>query len=118
MRVFLIAAATTAVACASWAAAQTEPGPVNDYPTEARADYVFVCMATNGQTQEMLRRCSCAIDVVASILPYDDYVAAETVLALRQISGERVGVMRSAPAANEAVADLRRAQAEGDVRCF
>ncbi|MGH7191398.1 MAG: hypothetical protein ACREF0_19670, partial [Acetobacteraceae bacterium] len=37
----------------------------NDYPTSARADYVFGCMAVNGQTHEALDRCSCAIDVVA-----------------------------------------------------
>jgi len=27
----------------------------NDYPTAARADYVFGCMASNGQTQQMLQ---------------------------------------------------------------
>ncbi|TPE52147.1 hypothetical protein [Amaricoccus solimangrovi] len=91
---------------------------VNDYPTEARADYVFVCMATNGQTREALRRCSCSIDVIASIIPYEKYVDAETVLAMRQVAGERVGMMRTAPVANDFVRDLKRAQAEGDVRCF
>lgn len=91
---------------------------VNDYPTEARADYVFVCMAANGQTREVLRRCSCSIDVIASILPYERYVDAETVLAMRQVAGERMGVIRSAAVANDFVRDLKRAQAEGDVRCF
>lgn len=90
----------------------------NDYPTEARADYVFVCMATNGQTREALRRCSCSIDVIASILPYEKYVDAETVLTMRQVQGERVGMMRTAAVANDFVRDLKRAQAEGDVRCF
>ena len=75
-------------------------------------------MAANGQTRESLRRCSCSIDVVASILPYERYVEAETVLSMRQVSGERVGMMRDAASANEMVRDLRRAQAEGDVRCF
>jgi hypothetical protein len=31
-----------------------------DYPTEALADCVFGCMASNGQTRESLRRCSAA----------------------------------------------------------
>lgn len=106
------------VALAGPATAQDGPGGVNDYPTEARAEYVFACMAVNGQTQDVLRRCSCSIDVVASILTYDDYVAAETVLTLRQTSGERVGAMRTAPMAQQAVEALRRAQAEGEVRCF
>src|SRR5262249_6741803 len=51
---------------------------LNDYPTAARADYVFACMKTNGDTQPALEKCSCSIDVIASILPYDRYVAAET----------------------------------------
>lgn len=101
------------------ATAQQQGNPaLNDYPTEARAEYVFACMAVNGQTPEMLRRCSCSIDVVASIIPYDRYVDAETVLALRQVAGERVAPMRSAPVANDLVQNLRRAQAEGAVRCF
>jgi hypothetical protein len=91
---------------------------VNDYPTDARAEYVFACMAVNGQTPDALRRCSCSIDVVASILPYKRYVEAEAVLALRQTSGERVGMMRTAESANTMVQDLRRAQAEGEIRCF
>lgn len=113
-----LTAVAAVLAFAGTAAAQAPVATVNDYPTEARADYVFVCMATNGQTRDALRRCSCAIDVIASILPYERYVAAETVLSMRQVSGERVGVMRTAPIANEVVQDLRRAQAEGDVRCF
>jgi hypothetical protein len=107
-----------ALVLATGTAAQDAGVGGNDYPTEARAEYVFACMAVNGQTQDVLRRCSCSIDVVASILPYDDYVAAETVLTMLQTSGERVGIFRSAPMANELVRELRRAQAEGEIRCF
>jgi hypothetical protein len=96
------------------AAAQT---PANDFPTEARADYVFACMAANGQTAEALRKCSCSVDVVASILPYDRYVEAETILSMRQGLGRSATMFRAANF-EEAVADLRRAQAEGEIRCF
>lgn len=89
----------------------------NDYPTDARADYVFACMATNGQTRDMLGRCSCSIDVIATILPYDDYVAAETVLRMRLAPGERSATFRI-PASMAIVAELRRAQAEGEMLCF
>ena len=41
----------------------------NDYPTSARADYVFACMKTNGDTREALDQCSCSIDVIASLIP-------------------------------------------------
>ena len=79
-----------ALSTPAWAAVEGE----NDYPTEARADYVFACMVANGQTREALHKCACSLDVVAAILPYDRYVNAETVLS------------------------MRRAQAEGEVRCF
>lgn len=98
--------------------AAPDAAAVNDYPTEARAEYVFACMATNGRTADTLRRCACSIDVIASIVPYDDYVEAEAVLALMQTSGERVEVMRNAAPAKAFVQDLRRAQSEGSVRCF
>ncbi len=94
-------------------------GVINDYPTEARADYVFGCMVTNGQTREALTQCSCSIDTIASILPYDAYVAAETVLQLRQGGGERAAMFRGGTASvNEKLAALRRAQAEAEMLCF
>jgi hypothetical protein len=89
-----------------------------DYPTEVLADYVFGCMATNGQTQDSLRRCSCSIDVVASIIPYDKYMQASTVLSLTQVPGENTSVFRDAPWTKGVVEDLRRAQVEADLRCF
>src|ERR1700743_2484089 len=46
---------------------------LNDYPPSARADSVFGCMKANGETQELLQKCSCSIDVIASIVPYERY---------------------------------------------
>jgi hypothetical protein len=91
---------------------------LNDYPTAARADYVFACMKTNGDTRRALERCSCSIDVIASILPYDRYVAAETVLSLAQVPGRFGAMFQSAEQTRATVNDLRRAQAEAAVRCF
>jgi hypothetical protein len=91
---------------------------VNDYPTSARAEYVFGCLKANGETRQSIDRCSCSIDVIASLLPYDRYVAAETVLSMSQVRGGRGGQFRSSAQAASAVNDLRRAQAEAEVRCF
>jgi hypothetical protein len=90
----------------------------NDYPTVDIADYVFGCMASNGQTRRALEECACSIDVIASILPHEDYVEADTVLRLRQISGEKSALFKTTPVAKELVAKLKRAQAEAEVRCF
>lgn len=91
---------------------------LNDYPTAARADYVFACMAVNGQSRAMLERCACSIDEIASILPYEAYVQAETVLSMRRVGGERMAVFNSAVAAENLVAELKRAQAEAEIVCF
>jgi hypothetical protein len=90
----------------------------NDYPTEARADYVFVCMKTNGETREALQRCACSIDVIASLLPYDRYIAAQTVASLNQDLGQIGRMFRGSAQATATSDDLRRAQAEAEVRCF
>jgi hypothetical protein len=90
------------------------------YPTEALADYVFACMASNGQSQKALRRCSCSIDAIAEQLSYDDYVKAETVLRMRQIpSGDSRTVIFRTTAFSQAIVDkLRGAQIEAELRCF
>jgi lysyl-tRNA synthetase class II len=100
------------------ALAQSVAERFNDYPTAARADYVFGCMAANGQSREMLERCACSIDEIASILPYETYLEAETVLSMRRVGGERMAVFQSAAVAEDLVAALRRAQAEAEIICF
>ena len=117
MRMLAISGALMAALATGAAQAQVQ-AVLNDYPTAARADYVFACMAANGQTRTVLEKCACSIDIIASILPYEDYVSGETVLRMRQAQGERMAIFRSAEGAKSAVSDLRRAQAEAEIRCF
>ncbi len=91
---------------------------VNDYPTVARSEYVFGCLKANGETRQAISQCSCSIDVIASLLPYDRYVTAETVLSMSQVRGNLGGEFRSSEQAAAALNELRRAQAEAEVRCF
>jgi lysyl-tRNA synthetase class II len=91
---------------------------LNDYPTAARAEYVFACMAANGENQVVLQKCACSIDVIASILPYEKYVEAETVLSMQQVRGERTAMFRTTKVTQDLVAELRRAQAEAEISCF
>ena len=113
MRTILLAFALIAVAALPTKAADT-----NDYPTAVRADYVLGCMAANSQTRTALDHCSCSIDVIASILPYDRYEEAETILSMRQGLGAQSRAFTAAKSLNDVVADLRRAQAEAEIRCF
>ncbi|MPZ10395.1 MAG: hypothetical protein GEU89_09320 [Kiloniellaceae bacterium] len=95
-------------------------GRAIDYPTEVVADYVLACMAANNNSAEALRQCSCSIDVLASLLSYDDYSMAETVLRMRQVrgGGEKMALFRETSFAKSTVDRLRRAQVEAEVRCF
>jgi len=103
-------------ACVS--TANVKAAELNDYPTSSRVDYVFGCMKANGETQVSLQKCSCSIDVIASLLPYDRFVSAQTVLSMSEVPGNLGGEFRSTEIARTALEDLRRAQAEAEVRCF
>src|SRR5258708_13374329 len=81
---------------------------VNDYPTSARAEYVFGCLKANGETRQAIQQCSCSIDVIASLVPYDRYVTAETVLSMSQVRGNLVGQFRTTEQAATAPNDLTR----------
>jgi hypothetical protein len=88
------------------------------YPTVAVVDYVYGCMKANGETRTALERCSCSIDVIASIMPYERYETAETFRSLGLQTGERGVLFRQSAPAKSADTELRRAQAEAEVRCF
>ena len=91
---------------------------VNDYPTSARVEYAFGCLKANGETRQAIEQCSCSIDVIASLVPYERYVTAETVLSMSQVRGNLGGQFRTSEQAASALNELRRAQAEAEVRCF
>jgi len=90
---------------------------VNDFPTAARADYVFACMQVNGQSREALDKCACSIDVIASLMPYEEYEAVETILMVYKRGGKAQEQMANADLQRR-VKDMRRAQVEGELRCF
>jgi hypothetical protein len=105
------------LAAIAWDNAAAVDLPPNDYPTEARADYVFACMQVNGRSRETLRKCSCSIDVIASLLPYDEYEEVETILSVRQRGGEQSAIFFT-PQMRTKIDELRRAQVEAELRCF
>ena len=111
-------AAALLVAYCSADAARAAELPANDYPTVARADYVFGCMQVNGQTRDALEKCSCSIDVIASLLPFDQYEEAETVMRVRQRAGKNESMFLAMPMLRAKVDELKRAQVEAELRCF
>lgn len=110
----LAAACFAAFATALPSAAQI----VNDYPTVARADFVFACMKANGETREALEKCSCSIDVIAAILRYENYETAASFMSVNQLHGEKGALFRQSEPGKKAIDDLLRARAEAEIRCF
>jgi hypothetical protein len=105
--------------CLSVVTFSANPGAAADgYPTAAVAEYVFVCMKTNGETRDVLERCACAIDVITSIVPYERFVTAETFKRMGLLTGEKGEIFRGSAPAKAAITEMSRAQIEADVRCF
>ncbi|WP_104205190.1 hypothetical protein [Billgrantia saliphila] len=90
----------------------------NDYPTEARVDYVLGCMASNGNNYLTMQKCSCSIDVIAEHLPYESYEQVETVLGMQDQRGELGVLFRTERGMQDQVDALNRAQADANLRCF
>jgi hypothetical protein len=98
--------------------ATAKPATTNDYPTADRADYVIGCMAANGNSQEALMKCSCAIDSIAGVMPYKDYEEAKTALGLQVEGGPRMSIFAHTPQMQTLIQNLHQAQAEANIQCF
>jgi hypothetical protein len=90
---------------------------LNDFPTITRADYVFACMQVNGQSREALEKCSCSVDVIASLIPHDEYEAVETIMMVYKRGGKAQQQMSNGDLQRR-IQEMRRAQVEGELRCF
>lgn len=90
----------------------------NDYPTETRVDYVLGCMASNGQGYLVMQKCSCSIDTIAELVPFDEYEAVETIVRMHNKRGELGVLFRTSKSLEEQVQRFRAAQAEASLRCF
>lgn len=99
-------------------ASASAKGKINDFPTEARAEYVFACMASNERNQAFLHKCSCAIDTIASRMTYDDYVGVQTILAIQQTHSQNAQVYRSLDIVKDPLDKLYHAEAAAELKCF
>lgn len=90
----------------------------NDYPTETRVDYVFGCMATNGQDYLTMQKCSCSIDTIAEHIPYQQYEEVETIVRMHDKRGELGVLFRTDKSLEAQLQEFRSVQAEASLRCF
>jgi hypothetical protein len=70
--------------------APKSPAPAEgyNYPTQGRVEYVLSCMDDNGHDFANVYKCSCVIDRMAAVLPYDDFVDQSTFSKYATLGGE------------------------------
>lgn len=91
----------------------------NDFPTQARVEYVVKCMDDHGgQTYNTLYACACAIDTIAARLSYAEYTQAETFTNLRKTPGERGGLFRDSERSGELIKLLAETRRDAENSCL
>ena len=115
LRVLVPAAAALLVTGAFAAPARA----ANDYPTLDRVVYVEACMAQHpGPRYEMLSKCSCALDKLASEVSFSDFETMATATNANSIGGERGSEMRDSEAMQNEIKRFRTLQAKAKQSCF
>ena len=91
----------------------------NDFPTQARVEYVLNCMKTNGgQSYNTMYPCVCSVDKIAEKMTYDQYEYAQTLSVMIKTPGERGGAFRDAPGARDLVKTYKAALEDVTKSCF
>ena len=90
----------------------------NDYPTQARVEFVFECMNRyGGQNFDTMYGCVCAIDHIAERIPYQNYITTATLATMSNTTGELGNFYREVTGAREATAEFKKFLATTEADC-
>lgn len=104
--------------CATGNALAETTTPPNDYPTQARVEYVFSCMNKyGGENYDHMYGCVCAIDKIAEKIPYANFVATSTLAIMIKTSGERAAAFRDAGGGREAIKAFETFMTDTETAC-
>ena len=90
----------------------------NDFPTQARSEFVFACMSSNESNRDFMANCSCAIDEIAKRISYEEYAQAEAIARLWEGASPREEAFKSVGLSKDRMQKLFRAQAASELECF
>jgi hypothetical protein len=92
----------------------------NDFPTIDRVMFVEACARDHPDRphQEMLYKCSCAVDALAAQYTFDQYVDLSTAFDAGQIAGERGAAVRESTSGQDLAKQFRAARAKAFSSCF
>jgi len=113
---FFIISMAVALTCAAAEPAHDNT-PVNNFPTQARVEYVNQCISANGGKLAALYQCSCAIDRIANGLTYDDYVEVTTFIKNGNLPGEGGGMFRDSERGRKLVKNYRELESDALHSC-
>jgi hypothetical protein len=65
-----------------------------------------------------MHKCSCAINALEALLPYDKYKDAQLVVAMREAGGRQAAIFRDTAPMQTIVSDFTRAQEMANRECF
>jgi hypothetical protein len=94
-------------------------GAANDFPTQARVEFVLGCMNDQGgQSYDNLYKCVCVIDTIAGEMTHEEFEQAQVFRQLRSTAGERGGVFRDPDQARTLVDKLSAVLERARAQCF
>ena len=94
-------------------------GQANDFPTQARVEFVLGCMnEQGGQSYDNLYKCVCLVDAIAAEMSHDEFAQAQVFTQLRSTAGERGGVFRDPEQARTLSAKLAAVIERGKAACL
>ncbi|MGH1357739.1 MAG: hypothetical protein ACRBC3_03145 [Burkholderiaceae bacterium] len=91
----------------------------NEYPTLTRVEYVDACTQQfDRPRQELIYKCSCAIDKIAATVNHDTWIGLQTFNNAAPIAGERGAYLRERKDIRSHVKHYRALQSMAREKCF
>jgi hypothetical protein len=89
------------------------------YPTLERTAYVMHCMGEHGgQTMDNLYSCACLVDKVMRELTLEEYNEIQTFIQYKRMPGDKGGIFRDQPRAEDLLAKQEELEAAAHKACF
>ena len=115
----VVLAVALALSASAFAAKPKAKARVNNYPTLDRVQYVLECVQNYPDKvhQEMIYKCSCAIDEIAKQISYGDFINDWTSSKAITIAGDR-GAMREHQMVKGMVKQFKDVQGNAQKTCL
>ena len=115
----VVLAVALALSASAFAAKPKAKAKVNNYPTLDRVQYVLECVQNYPDKvhQEMIYKCSCAIDEIAKKISYDDFINDWTATKAITIAGDR-GAIREHQMVKGMVKQFKDVQGNAQKTCL